>query len=76
MEAANLLNKITVDSVDVWGPVPDIIEKKSDYYYFNLYLQSNNRSSLHLMLSTFTENVDSLKTKNKVRWYLDVDPIE
>jgi primosomal protein N' (replication factor Y) len=75
-EAAGLLKSIQIDAVEIWGPVANIIEKKSDYYYFNLYLQSNDRKALHQMLSTFNEHIDSLKLKNKVRWYLDIDPIE
>ena len=76
LEAANMIKKINIDLVEVWGPVPDIIEKKSDYYYFNLYIQSSERSALHKTLSTFRKNVDSLTMKNRVRWYLDIDPID
>ena len=75
-EAAGLLKSIQIDVVEIWGPVANIIEKKSDYYYFNLYLQSNDRKALHQMLSTFNQHIDTLKLKNKVRWYLDIDPIE
>ncbi len=75
-EAAGLLKNIQIDAVEIWGPVANIIEKKSDYYYFNLYLQSENRKALHQLLSTFNEHINTLKLKNKVRWYLDIDPIE
>lgn len=75
-EAAVLLKSIQMDSVEIWGPVANTIEKKSDYYYFSLYLQSNNRATLHQMLSTFNQHINTLKLKNKVRWYLDIDPIE
>lgn len=75
-ETANLLKRIQIEGVEIWGPVANSIEKKADYYYFNLYLQSTNRKALHQMLSTFNQHVDTLKLKNKVRWYLDIDPIE
>lgn len=75
-EAAALIQQIDVDGVDLWGPAPALIEKKSDYYYCNLYLQSNARAELHQTLSTFVNNTHRLKLINKVRWYLDVDPIE
>ncbi|SFV86868.1 Helicase PriA essential for oriC/DnaA-independent DNA replication [hydrothermal vent metagenome] len=75
-ESAALLKRIKIDSVELWGPVANIIEKKADYYYFNLYLQSTNRKALHQMLSTFNQHTNILKLKNKVRWYLDIDPIE
>lgn len=75
-QIAALLKNIPIDSVEIWGPVAPAIEKKSDYYYFNLYLQSNDRAALHQMLATFQAHVDTLKLKNKVRWYLDIDPVE
>lgn len=75
-EAAGLFKSIQMDTVEIWGPVVNIIEKKADYYYFNLYLQSDDRKSLHQMLSTFNKHIDSLTLKNKVRYYLDIDPIE
>jgi primosomal protein N' (replication factor Y) len=75
-EAANLLKSIKIDKVEIWGPVAQVIEKKSDYYYMNLYIQSENRKALHQMLSTFQANLSTLKLKNKIRWYLDIDPTE
>ncbi len=75
-EIANLLKNISIDSVEIWGPVTPVIEKKADYYYFNLYLQSTDRKALHQMLSTLNQHTDILSLKNKVRWYLDIDPIE
>jgi primosomal protein N' (replication factor Y) len=75
-EVLILLKSIDMDSVEIWGPVPGVIEKKSNYYYYNLYLQSTNRKDLHRLLKTFYLNIDTLKTSKSVRWYLDVDPIE
>ncbi len=75
-EAVSLLKSIKIDTVEIWGPVANIIPKKSDYYYFNLYLQSNDRKALHQILLTFNKHIDTLKLKNKVRFYLDIDPIE
>lgn len=75
-EMANLLKNIKLDSVEIWGPAVNIIEKKADYYYFNLYLQSKDRKALHQMLATLNQHTNTLTLKNKVRWYLDVDPVE
>jgi len=75
-DIAKLLNSIDMDSVEIWGPVPGVIEKKSNYFYFNLYLQSVNRKDLHQLLKTFYQHVEKIKLNKSVRWYLDVDPIE
>ncbi len=75
-EVAQLLNNIDIDSVEIWGPVPGMIEKKSNYYYFNLYLQSNNRSQLRRIIQTFYQHVEKIKVASSVRWYVDIDPVE
>jgi len=75
-EVADVLKNIDIDSVEVWGPVPAVIEKKANYYYFNLYLQSINRSQLHRVIKTFYKNLETIKINSSVRWFLDVDPID
>jgi primosomal protein N' (replication factor Y) len=75
-EVAQLLRSIDLPTVEIWGPVPGVIEKKADYYYFNLYLQSVERKALHRMLNTLFKHVDNIKASGSVRWFLDVDPIE
>jgi primosomal protein N' (replication factor Y) len=75
-EVAQLINNIDIKSVEIWGPVPGVIEKKSNYYYFNLYLQSTVRSELRRLIQTFYQNVEKIKVTSSVRWYVDIDPIE
>jgi len=53
-----------------------VIEKKSNYYYFNLYLQSADRSELRRLIQTFYQHVEKIKVTSSVRWYVDIDPIE
>lgn len=75
-EVADFLGKIEIDEVEIWGPVPGVITKKADYYYFNLYFQSPNRAALHRIITTFQNHLDTFKLKSKTRWYLDIDPFE
>jgi primosomal protein N' (replication factor Y) len=75
-EVAQLLRSIDLSTVEIWGPVPGVIEKKADYFYFNLYLQSVERQALHRMLNTMYKHIDGIKASGSVRWFLDVDPIE
>ena len=71
-----VIEQIQMDGVDNWGPAPASIEKKADHYYFNLYLQSTDRACLHQMLSTLSPHIEALPLASRVRWYLDIDPIE
>lgn len=72
----SVIEQIQMDGVDHWGPAPASIEKKADHYYFNLYLQSTDRACLHQMLSTLSPHIEALPLASRVRWYLDIDPIE
>ncbi len=75
-KVAQLINSIDINSIEVWGPVPGVIEKKSNYYYFNLYLQSQDRSELHRVIKTFYKHVETINVSSSVRWFIDIDPIE
>ena len=75
-EVAQLINNIDIKSVEIWGPVPGVIEKKSNYYYFNLYLQSIERGQLRRLIQTFYQHVETIKVHSSVRWYVDIDPVE
>ena len=75
-EVAQLINSIEIESVEIWGPVPGVIERKSDYYYFNLYLQSEDRGQLRRLIQTFYQHVETIRVSSSVRWFVDIDPIE
>ena len=75
-EVAQLINNIEIESVEIWGPVPGVIERRSNYYYFNLYLQSQDRGQLRRLIQTFYQHVESIKVSSSVRWFVDIDPIE
>ena len=75
-EVAQLINNIEIESVEIWGPVPGVIERRSNYYYFNLYLQSEDRGQLRRLIQTFYQHIESIKVSSSVRWFVDIDPIE
>ena len=75
-EVAKLINSIEIESVEIWGPVPGVIERKSDYYYFNLYLQSEDRGQLRRLIQTFYQHVETIRVSSSVRWFVDIDPVE
>ncbi len=75
-EVAKLINSIEIESVEIWGPVPGVIERKSDYYYFNLYLQTEDRGKLRRLIQTFYQHVETIRVSSSVRWFVDIDPVE
>ncbi|NOQ81946.1 MAG: hypothetical protein GQ548_05425 [Methylophaga sp.] len=50
--------------------------KRAGYYHFQLLLQNNQRKHLQLLLDQLIPKLYSLKEAKKVRWSLDVDPVD
>jgi primosomal protein N' (replication factor Y) len=58
------------------GPVPAAMAKRAGRYHAQLLLESPDRATLHRFLNTWLPEVEQLKSARRVRWALDVDPIE
>ena len=68
-----LTNSLTVQ---ILGPVPAPMEKRAGAYRYQLLFQSNKRGDLQQVLDEFTKKIINLKSTKKVRWSLDVDPVD
>ncbi|MDH5323000.1 MAG: primosomal protein N' [Gammaproteobacteria bacterium] len=60
----------------VLGPVNAPMARKAGRYRAQLLLQSSDRKSLHLLLATLRPALEAEPAARKVRWSIDVDPIE
>jgi primosomal protein N' (replication factor Y) len=60
----------------VLGPVPAPMEKREGRYRYQLLFQSENRVKLQRFLTVILPEINALKIIRKVRWSLDVDPID
>lgn len=57
------------------GPMPANQPKKAGYYRWQLLLQHTNRQLLQLSLDKLVIAIEKWSEKSKVRWSVDVDPI-
>lgn len=73
-EAMKKLNVISKNSLQLFGPIPAIIEKRSGRYRHQLIIQSTNRKALHSHMDHWLNELDIMKSGKKVRWSLDIDP--
>ncbi|MBL1141942.1 MAG: primosomal protein N' [Proteobacteria bacterium] len=73
-DAMKQLSFLTENALQLFGPIPAIIEKRSGRYRYQLILQSSSRKTLHSYLDTWLDYLDNMKTGKKVRWSLDIDP--
>ncbi len=62
--------------VQLRGPVPAAMAKRAGRYHAQLLLESADRTALHRFLSAWLPQVEALKSARRVRWALDVDPID
>jgi primosomal protein N' (replication factor Y) len=75
-----LAQRTIADSADaslrVLGPVDAPMARKAGRYRAQLLLQSSHRQSLHQVLSSLRPLLEQHPVSRKVRWSIDVDPIE
>jgi primosomal protein N' (replication factor Y) len=58
------------------GPVPAAMAKRAGRYHAQLLIESRERRALHQFLDGWLPQVEALRSAQRVRWALDVDPIE
>lgn len=58
------------------GPIPSPLERRAGKYRWQLQLYSANRTILHNALETLLTLLVSWPLTRKVKWQLDVDPID
>lgn len=74
--AADQLALHPADSLRVLGPVNAPMARKAGRYRAQLLIQSSNRKSLHNRLAQLRQFLEAEPSARKVRWSIDVDPIE
>ena len=72
----NLARAKNMAQVNFLGPIPAMQHKRAGYYRSQLLLTSAHRLHLQEALNVLTPQVRELPHASKVRWFLDVDPLE
>jgi primosomal protein N' (replication factor Y) len=62
--------------VEFWGPVPAPMERRAGRFRAQLLLVARDRGRLHRLLADWVPRLGGLKPARKVRWSIDVDPID
>ena len=58
------------------GPVPAAMAKRAGRYHAQLLIESRERPPLHRFLDAWLPGLEAHKSSQRVRWALDVDPLE
>jgi primosomal protein N' (replication factor Y) len=62
--------------VELWGPVPAPMTRRAGRHRVHLLLQADRRDALHALLDGLPAQAAALPEARRVRWSLDVDPID
>ena len=73
---AEYAQSINEHSVKILGPISAPMAKRAGSYRYQLLFQHHNRRVLQQLLTDMIAQVSHLKLAAKVRWSLDVDPID
>lgn len=75
LTVADLVNQHNNETLAL-GPVPAPMAKRAGQFRYQLLLQHTQRKQLHLLLNWLMPEIERLKQARKIRWSLDVDPID
>jgi len=64
------------NAIQLLGPVSAPMERRAGRYRAQLLLQAVRRADLQRLLDAWMPLLETIKTARKVRWSLDVDPVE
>ncbi|MFW6339769.1 MAG: primosomal protein N', partial [Wenzhouxiangella sp.] len=62
--------------IAVQGPIPAILARRAGYWRFQLWLQAPARAGLLRELPAWIAGLYALPEARRVRWHLDMDPLE
>ena len=75
-EALEVLNQNNQQQLMILGPVPAIMEKRAGRYRAQLLLSCAKRKPIHQLLDHSIDAISKLKLARKVRWSIDIDPVD
>jgi len=75
-EAYSIASQSGMKDVDVFHPVQPIIDRVKGFERYQIYFHSSSRQLLNQFLRYVKENILKEKDLNKVKWFIDVDPVD
>ncbi len=75
-QARELAMPNTKADIQLLGPAPAPMERRAGRYRGQLLIRASLRSSLQQLLQPWRLDLETLPHKRRVRWSLDIDPVE
>ena len=64
------------EDTEIYGPMPSIMQKKENLFNLNLIVQAENKKKLNHIFSNCIPLIKDIPYSNKIRWSIDIDPID
>ena len=71
-----IASKSGIKEVDVFHPVQPILDRVKGFERYQIYFHSTSRQILNQFLRIVKEKILKAKDLNKVKWNIDVDPVD
>jgi len=75
-DARDLAQACAVAGIELLGPAAAPMERRAGHYRAQLLVHGANHSQLQRLLARWLPQVEELPEARKVRWSIDVDPLE
>ncbi len=75
-QIVTLAGNLGGNSISIWGPVPAPMQKRAGKFRAHLLLQSQQRGMMQQLLNRLVPALSSLPDAGRVRWSVDVDPMD
>ena len=75
-DVKSIMTEDNVHGLTVFGPIPALMERKAGMYQSQLILFSKQRKTLQQHLNDWTQKICMQTSAKKVRWDIEVDPLE
>ena len=75
-QARGCTERYANNRIQILGPASSPMERRSGRYRAPLLLQSQQRSELQVFLKNWRAELPNLPSSRRVRWSLDIDPVE
>ncbi len=75
-QAADLVGEELGKGCQILGPIPSPMERRAGRFRAQLLVQADQRQTLQQFLGPWLAQLEALKPGRKVRWSIDVDPME
>ncbi len=75
-EVKNTIQKDKIPGMTIYGPIPALMERKAGMYQSQLIIFTQHRKSIQTNLKNWTQSITKRPLAKRVRWDVEVDPLE